>query len=88
MTKLKARYATDSVMDDFRTCRGSDAAKIWEMIQTGAWNVGQVAKRMHRGVRYVHGLLQELQSENRVAIGDQKLVREKTVIVLFGQLEE
>jgi len=73
-------YRADSILDGF-SCRGNDAAKIWEIIMVGEWTVGRVAIGLRRSVRYAHDLLKHLEAENRVTLGKAKRVTDRTVTV-------
>lgn len=73
-------YRADSILDGF-SCRGTDAAQIWEMIMVGEWTVGRVASGLRRSVRYAHDLLKHLEAENRLTLGKAKRVTDRSVTV-------
>lgn len=47
----------------------------------GDWTVGKLCIPINRGVRYVHDLLRELESEGRIFLSDEKRVSDRKITI-------
>lgn len=67
-----------SLLDE-HSCRGKDALRIWEHVQTGRWTIREVADRIGRGVAYTHDLLRTPQCEKKVHLVRARRVSDTSI---------